>query len=182
MSGAGRHCSVCDDPRRPAIEAELASSARKSYPQLADVFRPISSQALRRHHLTHMAAAQPRPAGDGESAPGGTSGHFDADVLALPSGDLARLTREIQVITLALLQEVAETGNFRDVANVLRVSIQNLEQLHKAHAARPPEFDPLRDATICALRDRFAAVEFCPGCREKALLALKPAHEEAIPA
>ena len=60
--------------------------------------------------------------------------------------------------------------------------LQTHERLMKAFAARPPEFDPLRDATICALRDRFAAVEFCPGCREKALLALKPATEEVAQA
>lgn len=101
---------------------------------------------------------------------------------AAPASDLLQLGRQLQAWTVALLEEAAEDGDFRDVANALRVGLQTHERLMKAFAARPPEFDPLRDATICALRDRFAAVEFCPGCREKALLALKPATEEVAQA
>lgn len=151
MSAGGRPCSVCDDPRRPAIEAELSSSVRKSYPQLADVFRPISSQALRRHHLTHMgasAAAAPTPA---------HAGGGEAPAPSAPASDLLTLGRQLQAWTVALLEEVAEDGDFRDVANALRVGLQTHERLMKAFAARPPEFDPLRDETIRAVRDLVAA-------------------------
>lgn len=176
MSSGGRPCSVCDDSRRPAIEAELASAARKSYPQLADIFRPISSQALRRHHLSHMAGA-------GVAA--GASSAETAAPAQDPNGpgvDLVTMGRQIHAWTLALLEEAAEDGDFRDVAGAVRVALQTHERLMKAFAARPPEFDPLRDATICAVRDRLAAVEFCPECRSKALEALRPPNEEVVPA
>ena len=157
MSSGGRPCSVCDDLRRPAIEAELSSAGRKSYPQLADVFRPISSQALRRHHLAHM------PGVAAAAAPG-------TDV------DLVTMGRQLHGWTLTLLEEVAEDGDFRDIAGALRVALQMHERLMKAFAARPPEFDPLRDATICVLRDLVAAaLADEPRAREKVMEAFRRA-------
>lgn len=182
MSSGGRPCSVCDDLRRRAIEAELGSAARKSYPQLADVFRPISSQALRRHHLTHMAgggaAGAPGPAASSSpSAAAGAGG---------PAVDLVTMGRQLHGWTLALLEEAAEDGDFRDVAGALRVALQTHERLMKAFAARPPEFDPLRDATICAVRDLVAAaLADEPSARAKVMEAFRKAAgagEEAAPA
>lgn len=178
MSAGGRPCSVCDDPRRPAIEAELASSVRKSYPQLADVFRPISSQALRRHHLTHMGAGAVAP-----PTPATPVGGEPPDPAA-PASDLLKLGRQLQAWTVALLEEAAEDGDFRDVANALRVGLQTHERLMKAFAARPPEFDPLRDSTICALRDLVAgALADEPTARAKVMAAFqKAAGAEGAPA
>lgn len=172
MSSGGRPCSVCDDPRRPAIEAELRSASRKSYPQLADVFRPISSQALRRHHLTHMVGAA---AGVGPGATASSSPAADAGA-AGPTVDLVTMGRQLHAWTLALLEEAAEDGDFRDVAGVLRVALQTHERLMKAFAARPPEFDPLRDATLCAVRDLVtAALADEPAARAKVLDAFRKA-------
>lgn len=180
MSSGGRPCSVCDDPRRPAIEAELGSVSRRSYPQLADIFRPISSQALRRHHLTHMAGAG---AGTGPAAPGSSGSAADAGA-AGPTVDLVTMGRQLHAWTIALLEEAAEDGDFRDVAGALRVALQTHERLLKAFAARPPEFDPLRDATIAAVRDLVAAaLADEPGARAKVMDALrKVAGGEAGPA
>lgn len=175
MSATGRPCSVCDDPRRRAIEAELRSPARKSYPMLADSFRPLSSQAIRRHHLSHMAEglAPVAPAATGAAAPGAESA---------PAGDLVRFGRQLEAMTLELIKEVAQDGDFRDVANALRVGLQAYERLLKAYAARPPEFDPLRDATIIAVRDLVTgALEDEPVARAKVLAAFRKAGAEPAP-
>ena len=171
----GRPCSVCDDPRRPAIEAELRSPARKSYPQLADVFRPLSSQAIRRHHLSHLAAGLAPVAlpTTGVAAPG-----------AEPASavDIVQFGRQLEAMTLELVKEVAQDGDFRDVANALRVGLQTHQQLMKAYAARPPEFDPLRDATIIAVRDLvLGALEDEPAARAKVLAAFRKAGGEPAP-
>lgn len=177
MSAGGRPCSVCDDGRRPAIEAELRSPSRQSYPMLADTFRPLSSQAIRRHHLSHMGAASaagaaPAPAGKGQSV----------DVAAIPGGDLVRFGRELETMTMALLKEADEGGEFGDVARALRLGLQTYERLIKAYAARPPEFDPLRDATICALRDLVAgALADEPAARVKVMGAFRKLGAE-VPA
>lgn len=166
MNGTGRPCSVCDDPRRPAIEAELRSPARKSYPMLADSFRPLSSQAIRRHHLSHMAEglAPAMPLAAEATEPGTTSA----------PGDLVQFGRQLEAMTLELIKEVAQDGDFRDVANALRVGLQTHERLLRAYAARPPEFDPLRDATITAIRDLVAgALEDEPVARAKVLAAFR---------
>jgi hypothetical protein len=77
-------------------------------------------------------------------------------------------------MTLELIKEVAQDGDFRDVANALRVGLQTHERLLRAYAARPPEFDPLRDATITAIRDLVAgALEDEPVARAKVLAAFR---------
>jgi hypothetical protein len=130
-----------------------------------------------------MAAAQPRPAGDGASALGGTSGHSEADLPVLHGGDLVRFGQKLEAITLELIQEAAEDGDFRDVANALRVGLQTHERLLKAYAARPPEFDPLRDATIVALRDLVAAaLDDEPSARVKVMAAFRKVGGGEAPA
>jgi len=167
VSAGGRPCSVCDDGRRPAIEAELRSPQRPSYPMLSDGFRPLSSQALRRHHLSHM---------------GGVAPPAEGGVAAVPGGDLVKFGREIETMTLALLKEVEEVGEFGDVARALRLALQTHERLMKAYAARPPEFDPLRDATICTLRDLIAgALSGEPTARAAVLAALRSLGVEGPP-
>ena len=168
MSGTGRPCTVCDDPRRPAIETELRSPARPSYPMLADTFRPLSSQAIRRHHLSHMDGAAPA------AAPGPGATAEAAAPIAMHGSDLVRFGQQLEALTLELIQEASEDGDFKDVANALRVGLQTHERLMKAYAARPPEFDPLRDATICRLRDHVAAaLADEPQARAKVLEAFR---------
>ena len=145
---------------------------------LADAFRPLSSQAIRRHHLTHMAVAPVAtvPAGPATKDPDGDDG-------VIPGGDLVRFGRELETMTMALLKEADEVGEFGDVARALRLGLQTLERLMKAYAARPPEFDPLRDATICALRDLVAgALADEPGARAKVMAAFRKVGGGEAPA
>ena len=69
-----RACTVCQDPRRGALDVELRRSDRPSYHELADVFKGLGWQAIRRHerHVTpegaEVALVNPDKAGPGTSA------------------------------------------------------------------------------------------------------------------
>ncbi len=163
MSGPGRPCVVCSDPRRPALEEELRSPGRPSYAQLADSYRPISSQAIRRHHLTHLAQTQPKR-------------EEDVEALVLPEsgGDPVAFGRRLEEMVMLLVDEAATTGQFKDLARALQVGLEAHGAFLKAYASRAPEFDPLRDAVLSSVRDRLvAALADEPAALAKVLAALR---------
>lgn len=167
-----RPCSVCVDVRRPAIDAELRRNDRPSFAELADLFRPLDWQALRRHAERHVTPAEEAPDA-APAAPPSTPGPKSTN-------DLLALGARIERMVNALLDEAASAGSFKDAAAALRVGLDAHQKLVAAYAARQPEFDPLRDATLTAVRDRLAeALGPFPEAREAALVALRGMAEGA---
>lgn len=161
MSGRGRPCSVCGDPRRPALEEELARPNRRSYALLEDSFRGLKADAIRRHHLAHIAPAPP-----GLIPPPGPK----------KASDVVGLGETLELMTTALLEDASQSGSFRDAANALRVGLETHGALLKLHAARPPEFDPLRDEVLRRLVEAIGrALDDLPEARERVLAAMREA-------
>lgn len=166
-----RACTVCGDLRRPAIDAELRRADRPSFTELADQFRPLDWQALRRHAERHVTPGDDAPSSAPAPSPSTPGPKSTSDLLALG----ARIERMVN----ALLDEAASTGSFKDAASMLRVGLEAHQKLVAAYAARQPEFDPLRDAALTAVRDRLAgALAAFPEAREAALVALRGLAQE----
>lgn len=158
-----RACSVCSDPRRGALDAELRRPDRPSYAELADVFTGLGWQAIRRHER-HLGAAAAEPEPTTTKAPAGPKS----------TSDLLALGARIERMVSALLDEAASAGSFKDAAAALRVGLEAHAKLVLAYAARTPEFDVERDAAMTAVRDRLAeALAGHPEARQAALVALR---------
>ena len=157
-----RACTVCQDPRRGALDVELRRSDRPSYHELADVFKGLGWQAIRRHerHVTPEGAEvapAPSPAQAGPKS----------------ANDLLALGGRIERMVSALLDEAASAGSFKDAAAALRVGLEAHGKLVAAYASRAPEFDPERDVVLTVVRDRLAeALTGHPEARQAALVAL----------
>lgn len=156
MSERGRPCAVCSDPRRPELEAALARPDRPSYAVLADSYPPLSPAGIRRHHLKHTGGGKPE---------GPVAG-----------GDLVAFGARLERMVALLVEEANRTGSFRDVGAALRVGLEAHAALLKAHAARPPAWDPLRDEVIRRLVEKVGrALEELPEARDRVLAAMREA-------
>lgn len=161
-----RVCSACVDARRGALDAELRRPDRPTYAELADIFKPLDRQAIRRHAERHLSAAAAEPEAAPAKPPTPAGPKSTTDLLALGS----RIERMVN----ALLDEAASAGSFKDAAAALRVGLEAHAKLVLAYAARTPEFDVERDAAMTAVRDRLAeALAGHPEARQAALVALR---------